>query len=793
MFGSGGLFGRGAAGYLPYLGHAPDANTVLLADGSLLACGELHGVAQELASPEERAAQGRFLNSLWRQISDPDVTLNVHLVRFRKSDQLPVPAFRNDFARRFDAAYRERVLDELYANRWYLSLAIAPRLAGGQKEFAREFARLRARFRKSPVPDDPYRVAALEDLWLTISRSLEGYHLRRLGLREHGGMLFSEIAEALRLILYCKPLPIGLTDGPIGSAIYTDRVVFERRHYRLLHPEGVRYGAIFGLREYMAATRPGILDALLPLRMPLVLSQSFGFLPRQEAIQRLARKQNQMVAANDRAFAQIADIDNALSEVAGGEVARGMHHLSLAIYSDSFAELEQNAGLARSELASAGAVVAQESIGNEAAYFAQLPGAGSDWRTRPGIISTRNFAHLADFGAFPQGSRQGRWGNAVIRFKTVGHTAYDYVPHVDDVGMTVVFGRTGSGKTTWLGVILAMADAAIDDNGIIFTFDKDRGQELLVRAVGGTYLEIRAGEASGLAPLRGLQNTPADRDFLVRWLKALIQLDGHGPLPVQDDGRLDRAVRGIMRLPVQLRSLEALRQFLGWREPMGAGPRLERWARPGAFGWAFDGGNDEVDLDARIVGFDLTSILGNPEVVNPAAQYLLYRIGSVIDGRRAVIALDECRAYILHPQFRDTTEDFLLRGRKNNAAVFLCTQEPEHFLDGSTFAQTVIDQCFTKIFFRHPTASEQVHREVLHLTEGEFRAIREDMLPGSRQCLIKRDGGSVIVDFDLSAMPEFIAVLSGRATSVRFAERIRQEKSSDWVSEFMSRHKEVVD
>ena len=38
--------------------------------------------------------------------------------------------------------------------------------------------------------------------------------------------------------------------------------------------------------------------------------------------------------------------------------------------------------------------------------------------------------------------------------------------------------------------------------------------------------------------------------------------------------------------------------------------------------------------------------------VSPAAQYLLYRIGSVIDGRRAVISLDERKPYMLHGQFR---------------------------------------------------------------------------------------------------------------------------------------------
>lgn len=800
MLGTSSLFERTAAHYLPYLGHYPNGDTVLLEDGSLLAMGRLRGVPHELAAASERNSAAKFLNSLWRQIADDTITLGIHLVRFRKTDQPLAGAFQNDFARRFDNAYRQHILGQVFENAWFLSLVASPRAAmGNQKQSAREWARFRAHFSKTKAPDDPYRVGMLDDLWMTITRTLEGYNLQRLGVRKHGGMLFSEIAEALRLVLYCRYLPVGLTDGPLGSAIYTDRAVFERRHYRLLHPGGVRYGAIFGLREYMNGTRPGMFDALLPLRMPLVLSQSFGYLPRQQAIQRLARKQNQMIGSSDRAYAQIADMDNALSEVAGGEVARGMHHLSLAVYGDTYADLETNAGEAQSALATAGAVIAQESLGNEAAYFAQLPGV-LDSRTRPGVISTRNLAHFADFGTFPEGSREGRWGPAIMRFRTVGHTAYDYIPHAGDagdVGMTLVSGLTGSGKTTWMMAILAMFDQALGEDGVIFFFDRDRGGELLVRAVGGTYLEIRAGEPSGLAPLRGLQNTPADREFLERWVKALIALDGHGPLPPQDEARISRGIRAIMRMPSELRSLAGLRQFLGWRDQHGAGMRLERWCSGTALGWSFDGEEDEVAIAPRMMGgtrmfgFDLTSIFDNDEVIAPAAQYLLYRIGSVIDGRRAVVSLDECQAYMPHEGFREMTDNFIRRGRKNNTVVFLSTQHPEDLMHGN-FGTVIIEDVLTKIFFRNDTASEEVYRGQLKLTEGEYRAITEQILPGSRQCLLKRPNGSVILDFDLSPMREFVAVLSGRSNTVRYAEKLRQQ-TPDWVDTFMRTYETAKD
>ena len=76
------------------------------------------------------------------------------------------------------------------------------------------------------------------------------------------------------------------------------------------------------------------------------------------------------------------------------------------------------------------------------------------------------------------------------------------------------------------------------------------------------------------------------------------------------------------RKPIHLRSLGGLRQYLmGWNNPAGAGSRLERWCRGGELGLLFDGDEDSIDIEGRIarkvrlVAFDLTAILGMPDLV----------------------------------------------------------------------------------------------------------------------------------------------------------------------------------
>jgi type IV secretion system protein VirB4 len=62
--------------------------------------------------------------------------------------------------------------------------------------------------------------------------------------------------------------------------------------------------------------------------------------------------------------------------------------------------------------------------------------------------------------------------------------------------------------------------------------------------------------------------------------------------------------------------------------------------------------------------------------------------------------------------------------------------------------------------------------------------------------LLKRQAGSFICDFDLGAIRDYVAILSGRANTVRFAEQLRRElgdEPSAWLGEFMSRYQEARD
>ncbi|WP_018009783.1 VirB4 family type IV secretion/conjugal transfer ATPase [Sinorhizobium medicae] len=789
MFGTNGRNERSGEIYLPYVGHLSD-QVVLLEDGSVMAMAHVKGLPFEMEDVAIRNARCRAFNTLLRNIADDSVSICAHLVRHNDVALPPARHFHSGFAGSLSEAYERRVLSgKLFRNDHFLTLVVFPRTAVGK---------ITGRFIKRNNRNEndlANQTRNLEDLWHITSGALDAYGLRRLGLREKDGVIFSEIAEALRLIMTCRATPVPVVSGSLGASIYTDRVICGKRALEIRTPGDSYVGSLFSFREYPAKTRPGMLNPLLSANFPLVLSQSFSFLTRAQAHAKLSLKSSQMTSSGDKAVSQINELAEAEDALASSEFVMGSHHLSLCVYADDLNSLANRAASARTRLTDAGAVIVQEGIGMEAAYWAQLPG-NTKWRTRPGAITSRNFAGLVSFENFPSGKDSGHWGNAVARFRTNGGTPFDYLPHENDVGMTAIFGPVGKGKTTLMTFVLAMLEQSmVGHDGAIVFFDKDRGGELLVRATGGTYLALRRGVPSGLAPLRALDDTSASRDFLREWVTALIESDGRGAISPEENRRLERAIVRQLSFEPAMRSLAGLREFLLHSPSEGAGARLERWCRGNALGWAFDGEVDEVRLHASITGFDMTQILEYEEVCAPAAAYLLHRVGAVVDGRRFVMCCDEFRFYLLNPQFAAVVDKFLLTVRKNNGMLILATQQPEHVLE-SPLGASLVAQCMTKIFYPSPTADRSAYVGGLKCTEGEYQAVREQMAIGSRKFLLKRESGSVICEFDLREMREYVAVLSGRATTVRFADQLRArhgDAPGAWVDEFMARYQEVQD
>jgi len=504
--------------YVPYIGH-DGPGTLLLDDGSRLVMIGLGGVTWETEDTEVVNGRHAQRNILLRNIASPRLVLATHVVRSMADPaEYPAGECRSAFARELDAAYRARLLDgRLYRNDLFLSVLLRPSQAGGKRVSGLLNRRRRGDTGRVSSVSDTER---LETAVATLLAGLGEYSPVRLGLRQNArGVVFSEIAEALRLVLTLDRLSVPLVNGHLGGAIYTDRVIVGREAIEIRAPGGSSYAAGFGLREYPATTWPGMFDTVLSAPYCCVLTQTFAPLDKQNAQDKMTRKQNQMVNAFDKASSQTAALSEAADQLQSNQFVMGDHHLTLVAFADTLPALSEVVAVARRNLA---------------------------LRTRPGAITSRNFAAMASLHNYPLGPKLGHWGEPLTVFRTTGGTSYRFHLHattatVTDLGNIFVAGPSGSGKTVWVLFILALAEKY---GATVVYFDKDRGGEILARALGGTYLVLPSGEPSGLAPLKALDASPGNLVFLKQLVTTLIASDG-AELPPDMDRRLAHPIHAV--------------------------------------------------------------------------------------------------------------------------------------------------------------------------------------------------------------------------------------------------------
>ena len=515
----------------------------------------------------------------------------------------------------------------------------------------------------------------------------------------------------------------------------------------------------------------GIFDDLLRLPHELTLSQSFAFVDRQPTLDRMNLALRRMRAADDDAVSLRDGLAQAKDDVAAGRAAFGEHHLSVMVKADTLAELNEAVGEVQAAFTEMGVISVREDVNLEPAFWAQFPGNFKDIARRA-VISTANFAGFASCHNFPVGQAEdNHWGPAVTVLETTSAGPYYFNFHKGDLGNFTVIGPSGSGKTVVLNFLLAQARKF--DPQIVF-FDKDRGAEIFLRAVGGRYDALRPGKPTGFNPLL-LPDEPANRRFLTDWVSRLVAGQGE-TLSAEDIARIKEAVdANYDQAPAFRRLCYFAELFRGDRRPntTDMASRLQAWWGTGERAWLFDNADDELDLDAATIGFDMTRILDEPTLRTPAMMYLFHRVEQRLDGRPTIIVIDEGWKALDDEVFVQRIKDWEKTIRKRNGVVGFATQSAQDALQ-SRIASAIIEQAATQIFMANPKAQASEYCGGFGLTAHEFDLVRS--LPDTSRCfLIKHGTDSVVARLNLAGSPEFLTVLSGREKTVRILDDLRRD------------------
>lgn len=801
--------------HIPYSRHVTET-IVSTKSAEYLSVWKLGGRSHISASLEDVVIWRRDLNELMKGIGGQNVAFYSHVVR-RRVFEYPDTEYENVFCDQLDREYRRTFENTVpMINELFLTVVYRP-VTDKVLSF---FGAMEKDSLDVKTDRQAEAIKNLDDINARLAASLEQYDAELLSVYradangqvldddQPGGAYFSAPGEFLGYLANGEYHRVPVSRERMAETIGGRGRVFFSEWGELGKLRGDRGERFFGMREffeYPDKTEPGQLNNLLESSFEFIITHSFACISRAAAKGYLTKHQQNLIDAKDVATAQIKEIDDALNDLVAGKFIMGEHHGSILVYGDTAKEVLRNLASVSSDLGDRGVIDCKVDLAIEAGYWAMLPGNFS-FRPRPAIITSLNWLSFSPFHNFLCGKASGNpWGPAVTILKTVSGTPLYlnfHASHPDlDVtdkkmlGNTLITGKSGTGKTVALG--FSMAQAQKFGNSLV-AFDKDRGMEVVIRAMGGRYFPLQMGERSGFNPFQ-IPATPANMAFLKRFVRALVSTSG--PVNHTDELQIDHAVNTIMDpgFNKMLRRLSVLNQNIPFEhfansEHPSVHARLAKWCEGGEYGWMFDNPTDCLDLTTHhIYGFDVTEFLEHSVIRGPVMMYLIYRTEQMIDGRRFMYVFDEFWKPLEDEYFQELVKNKQKTIRKQNGICVFATQEADDITD-SPIARTLVSQCATLLFFPNPSANRELLKKVYGLTDAEI-AILVSFPVNSRKFLIKQGENCAIGILNLDGMDDILSVLSPTPETSQISEQCVAEFGEDpavWLPHFYERARNAL-
>lgn len=831
---------RSVASCLPY-SQQIDEHTVITYEGDLTQTISVQGLSFETIGHKELDN----LNQQWFSAINnvarcPNVALWTHLERRRVRYDLSGVRYDNDLSTEFARQYARKFEGEQhFTNQLFISPVY--RLAGNRAD--RTSIRLSRRASEGMSELRQRARDELSKLSAQLLASLKRYHSRKLGTYDLEGQLCSRTAAFYGRLLNNTDRHIGLGAYELSQSLQSAALNFGAETVEIEGAAASRFAAALTL---VAPYRAEQLDAkvfegLLSSSFEFVLSQSVTVMAFDKADALLKTQYNKIKSTSDNEE-QLKEVAAARTQLQAGKFSMFEHELILVIYGDTIKELNQNVNAAVTLLDQKSMNTSRERGGALiCAYFSTLPGNFKYGRIRAMPISSKNFSKFFPMHNHPKGNAQGsQWGAPIALLKTAAAGPYFFNFHVSrnrlleqgirlnyddelgarrdpddeaahdrrndrgghgaegrqrahrkELGNYKIIGRSGGGKTVLklaLRLLARKREMASGRPLKMFSFDKDYGEEICIRAMGGRYFRIAGGEPTGMNPF-SMAPTPENISVILAIMSWNAQFDGKYAMTHKDEEDLLRSIRQVYELEPRHRRYARVRDALPTHRENSLYTALGRWCDGGAFAWVLDNETDRFDLTgADTFGFDMTNFLDIEEARTPILRYLTHKIAQQASGAPHIIDIAEAWRALKDPLMQTFIENKGKTIRKEDGVIGLDTQEPSD-ISRSPLGSTLLSQFPTQLLLPNGEAEQADYVDGLKLTPREFQLIKYTE-ENSGQFLLKKGAESVLVRLDLSGMDDMLAVLSASLDNVEIMHAAIAEagpEPADWLPLFLKR------
>ncbi|MBU1586282.1 MAG: hypothetical protein KKE44_26495 [Proteobacteria bacterium] len=515
---------------------------------------------------------------------------------------------------------------------------------------------------------------------------------------------------------------------------------------------------------YPIESTPAILSALDKLPCEYRLSHRFIMLPRETAIsitKKQQRKWQQKIRGmrdqfantakgpiNQDAVAMTEEAGLAYSEIESGLVSYGLHTCTITLIGHDSEILFENATMVQRILSETGFTSCVEDINTADAFLGSLPGnISNNLRQMP--ISTMVLSDILPTTSIWAGLRHCPHPEfpigtpSLMHASTEGITPFRFNLHVGDVGHTLIFGPTGAGKSTLIGLILAQFRAF--KNAKVYAFDKGYSLYTLTKGVEGDHYDL-AGKSSQLqfSPLKNIDSAQ-DFQWAVDWVSILVQLQLKRDTTPQETGDIVEAMKLLKES--DMRSLTDFKVLLQNTDLRNC---IDSYTGQGVLGDMLDNEEDNLSLSDFSI-FELEHLMRLDEkYMLPVLLYIFHRIENDLDGNPTVLSLDEGWIVLGNNTFREKLKEWLKVLRKRNCSVVFATQSISDAVN-SGIIDVLDESCFTKVFLPNSSAKNETsarHYMGLGLNSAELNIV-STAIPKRDYYIVQAGQGKRLINFNL--------------------------------------------
>ncbi len=625
------------------------------------------------------------------------------------------------------------------------------------------------------------------------------FKVRRLGYEEsetefNNTIYPCTLLQHLQNCISGTDLPVNLPENPS----FLDALLGEDFESGVIPKVGEKLIGIVSIDGFPQSSMPGILSDLDKLPMTYRWSTRFIALDPTEARSKLVKFKrkwsqkskpfvDQLFKMNSGNVDQDAldmaqDSVDAMSEASSQMVTYGYYTSVIIIYSDNISILEEQLSKVKAFINNKGFVARIETINAVEAYFGSLPANGWHNIRRP-MLHSMNLVDMLPLNSIYAGKAEAPCpfyqanSPPLMQVATSGSTPFRLNLHVDDVGHTLVFGPTGSGKSTFLALLAAQFKRY--KGAQIFAFDKGRSLMPLTMASGGVHYDIGADDDKLLFSPFSRVTSDHTQAWTEEWIISILTLQGLSVTPAMRN-EIHRAMN-VMRHSDSARTISNFVTDLQDKEIREA---LEYYTISGTMGKLLDSEEDTLQSNSFCT-FEMEELMDKGEsALMPVLLYLFSRIEEKLTGAPSLIILDEAWIMLGHPAFRDKIRAWLKVLRKANCAVVLATQSLSD-ASRSGIMDVLTENCPTKILLPNPEAREE-NSSAFYRTIGLNTRQIEILSTATpkREYYVMSPAGKRLFEMEIGKYALSFVGASG-ADDIQRIRKLQKTYGDEWVSHWL--------